>query len=637
MRAASFVALFVAAVLIAGTRASFASDGEAFRPYTMLVNEYSERRRTNKIFPNDQIATRGVQVGHVNSRDGNATFAIRDLIVPGKLPISVTRVYDSSSKGSLGFGKGWRLSIAETINPSPDGTLTLTDASGSTISLEDEGDLRLVGIREVSVSRSRISLEYTNGFSKSYSLIGDSYKLARVESGPHSLSLSYDESGYLDSVSERGGAHVLIDRNGRGQISAIRDSLGRQVTFSYENGLLAGSVDLGEQPWSYDYNRDGGLISISNTGGIVATFTYDNKGRAKTSLVEDVYTFRYANKQTLVNDGRGRPLRIRHSRDGTVSEVTNALGVTTAVSRDSRSVELTRNGERTSTLTISNSGSPVSLVEHDANAGTSFQFIDGTLLGFTTTDLDTGEEVLTAVYNDDGSLASTTRNGELSTYSYDDNGEVSAIDVGGKSAALTYSQSGLLESVTGNGNVGVRLHRGTYGRVERVEFPDGTHSLYGYNDLGLRSSATRGDSAATAEFEFDSSGSMFSSNIYTPSGGQMGEEIALNASGRVDSITYYSNGTKVAKSTVEYDSNNNPIWVKTKTEGEDDQLISFEYDRLDRITEVTEISGNTLTYDYSKYEPDLRISQDPSMSRIASMWRTGNHTFGILAETLGNL
>src|SRR5262245_45825177 len=77
---------------------------QLIRSHAAFLNEVSERRRVNNLFPNEQSAFHGVPIRYVNSHRGNLSFVRRDLVAVGRIPIVFARVYDSSSAGGGDFG-----------------------------------------------------------------------------------------------------------------------------------------------------------------------------------------------------------------------------------------------------------------------------------------------------------------------------------------------------------------------------------------------------------------------------------------------------------------------------------------------------------------------------------------------------
>src|SRR5262249_43153354 len=108
-------------------------------PYVHYLHAFAQRRRANIYFKNEQSIFHGVQVNFVNVGSGNLTFARRDLVVPGQLPLIGARVYDSAGVGSGDFGPGWRLSAAERIELA-DGRARLFTETGDQIEFVAAGD-----------------------------------------------------------------------------------------------------------------------------------------------------------------------------------------------------------------------------------------------------------------------------------------------------------------------------------------------------------------------------------------------------------------------------------------------------------------------------------------------------------------
>lgn len=112
-----------------------AASERVLRDHVEFLNELSDRRRLNTFFPNEQSVFYGVPIRYVNSSRGNLTFVRRDMVTVGRIPIVLARVYDSSLQSGSDFGPGWRLSLAETIARSSDGTLSYVDDSASELTL----------------------------------------------------------------------------------------------------------------------------------------------------------------------------------------------------------------------------------------------------------------------------------------------------------------------------------------------------------------------------------------------------------------------------------------------------------------------------------------------------------------------
>jgi hypothetical protein len=170
------------------------------RSHATFLNEISDRRRLNSIFPNEQSSLYGVPIRYVNSSRGNLTFVRRDLVSVGHLPVVLSRVYDSSMRDRTDFGGGWRLAAAETITRQSGGEITYTDDSGSTIALTRTGggyvlrDPTPSDITSIRAEGRGVRISLRSGWSKEFSRVRDSFVLTAVRDA-HGNALSFIYQG----------------------------------------------------------------------------------------------------------------------------------------------------------------------------------------------------------------------------------------------------------------------------------------------------------------------------------------------------------------------------------------------------------------------------------------------------------
>ena len=88
--------------------------------FAYLLEELDVRRRLQFLFPNPQSIFDGVSLGFVQTSSGNLTFERRDLVVIGEETILASRIHDSRNDLNFGFGPGWQLNLAETLNVEDD-------------------------------------------------------------------------------------------------------------------------------------------------------------------------------------------------------------------------------------------------------------------------------------------------------------------------------------------------------------------------------------------------------------------------------------------------------------------------------------------------------------------------------------
>ncbi len=213
---------------------------EELAPYLHYLAEYSQRRRANIYFPNEQSIFYGVQVNFVNVGRGNLTFTRRDLVTIGRMPLVAARVYDSAGSGSMEFGPGWHLSAAERVEVR-DGVATLFSESGSTITFAETGgefvlspDFPSDHVRLTRTASGALASHMRTGQTREYELAGKLYRLVRVtDRNGNQVRLTY--SGGLLARMENAGHYVALTRNAAGRVLEARDDQNRRVVYAYDD------------------------------------------------------------------------------------------------------------------------------------------------------------------------------------------------------------------------------------------------------------------------------------------------------------------------------------------------------------------------------------------------------------------
>ena len=230
------------------------------------------------MFANAQPLEYGLQSQYVNTSRGNLTFLRKDLVLIGRQPLSIARVYDSANLTTNDFGPGWQLYV-----------------NGKAVGLTGSGSSPIEGV----------TFSYTQN------------KLSRI-SGPNNQVIN-------------------IERNDQGRINKITDHHGRAVHYDYsKKGWLTEVTDIGGQVWRYDYLGTGLLKSITDPKGHeAARFSYDNNRRVKQTRIRSAWQkYAYFDSHTLVTDDNKNQTRFDFNLDGITTKVTNAEGFTSEVTLD---------------------------------------------------------------------------------------------------------------------------------------------------------------------------------------------------------------------------------------------------------------------------------------------------------------
>src|SRR5260370_2637793 len=241
--------------------------------YVSYLQEFSQRRRANTFFTNPQSISDRVQVNFVTAVGRNLTFERRDLVTTGRMPVVLSRVYDSMRRGSGDFGVGWTLSAAERIEIST-GSDSLCTESATRID-SAPGDKGFVLARDYPSDYSEIRktgsdtlvVPLRNGTTKEFRQVGRAYKLTRVtDRNGNQLRIVYSAELVVRIENDSHSVSLLRDRLGR--IAAAYDDTGRQVSYTYDTkGRLSAFTDTGGNVWNYAYSVRDQLESASDPQG----------------------------------------------------------------------------------------------------------------------------------------------------------------------------------------------------------------------------------------------------------------------------------------------------------------------------------------------------------------------------------
>ncbi len=217
------------------------------------------------------LASRGDPVDVLSGRV--STVPALDFDLPGPLPLSFTRGYDSGARErDAGFGFGWSNPLAWEIEIRRR-ELVVWDEEGSQARFPAlESGAEAIGPRGWLLRRS-----------------GDTYELETLDEirriFEKTTAPDGDPIAVLTRVRDRNGNTLEIERSGR-LLLAFRDSAGRRIEAEIgEDGHVTGLVallDAGlarrERLVSYLYDAAGNLVRVTDADGHEARFTYDDDG-----------------------------------------------------------------------------------------------------------------------------------------------------------------------------------------------------------------------------------------------------------------------------------------------------------------------------------------------------------------------
>jgi RHS repeat-associated protein len=499
----------------------------------------------------------------VELKTGALVLTKTDLILPGRVPLVITRTYRAGvgSAGPFGIGTSWDYDrfLVPPPNGSPD-LLQLVLAGNYYLPFARQPDGSFQNTQDPTYRGARITLE-------------PGLRVLRFKDGTTWRFRTSD--GLLVSQSDRNGNTVFIARDGQGRVTALTEPAGRQLTFSYTGTNLR--IDRITDPLGrtvqYTYDGQGRLTSVTDPAGSVTQYTYDPNHRLltitdprnitflaneydaqgrvirQTQADGGVFTFDYSVtggfiSSTKVTDPRGNATTSRFNNFGYLISQTDALGQTTTFEREPETnflLSTTDPLNRVTRFEYDQSGNVTRITDPQGNART-----------FT---YDPTFNKVTSV---------TDPLGNLTTFEYDSQGNLIAITDPEQNLKLP---------------------------AERLK------TQIAYNQFGQPISTTdpRGNSST---FEYDTTGNLV--RIIDPLG---------NATTRAYDLVsrLITQSDPLGKTTrFNYDALNRLVTIVDTLNG----LTSFGYDPNGNLLTVTDARGNAITHEYDSMDrPNRRIDQ----------------------------
>lgn len=610
-----------------------------FEPYVDYLNEFTERRRLKVYFANEQSVFYGAQVGYVNVGRGNLTFVRRDLVTVGRLPLVLARIYDSSFDGGDDFGRGWHLSAAETIRLEADGSVVLLSESATPERfVPSDGRLiqaqpcptDILDVRPIDPQRFEVKLR--TGLVKEYTLLGDRFRLTRVQDrNGNAVTLEY-HNGKLARLRGQNHRQISLSRDAAGRIVSVRDDQDRRVGYRYnERGQLIEVTDLGGNGWRYEYNERGQLSrAVDPLFHTNLAVMYDEQGRV-TELRSPSGTYRYRYEagapRTVVTDPHGYESRFVQNAAGLTTAITNPLGVETRLVLDERnSVEkLYRNGALEAEMSYDPGGRLRSLVKYEGEGPKPMSYVygeQGRLM-----EIRSADDRMVLSYDERGNLLERSDREGVARYSYSPNGDLLTMTLAdGTALSFEVDADGQITSVTDEWNRRTSFRYYPDGKLSQTRFADGATHTYAYNRLGLRR-LIEIDDGSGVEYAYNVAGSLTEIHVKNPDGTTNGQRLTLDENQMVRVIEHLTGG----ETHLAYDRMGN-LTASTAA----GQTTRFTYDRLNRLTEIVTPDGRRLQYRYRDGEVDLRLQMDHKTGPAVSERIAGGQTFSSGLELLKN-
>ena len=307
----------------------------------------------------------------------------------------------------------------------------------------------------------------------------------------------------LHSICDFDGNIVVLEYSSDGAIRSITDAAGRVTRFDSSAGLCTGFVLPDGKRSSFQYDKSGHLVAVTDLQGIPVRYEYTAAGLLTLMEVgEDRkrVVFQYHDSVlSAITDAAGHTTR--YQRDGDTVKITNPLGyVTTYLSKDGKTTKITNpllesedfeyeGGHRVghkgkkakgSRMTYDASGNPIRYISPE-----------GGITHFT--------------YDQYGNLTSeTSALGTTFSFSFDSRQHFTSMKSPlGSEIRLRYDQKGQLVSMEDQNTNTTSFSYDRFGNVVELTDPEGGQVRFSFDPWGFTLQAITDARGNTTNFGFD--------------------------------------------------------------------------------------------------------------------------------------
>lgn len=491
---------------------------------------------------------------YVNSYNGVLFYQRPDVSVTNRnMRLEAVFYYNSSSnKKNYGYGNGWSLgSELRFVN----------DSLGVII---EQGDGR-----QDLYTRYGNSFEAPAGVFSTLSFEGDGYLLTYKDGTKYYFTDTVAKK--VTMVKDRYDNAITYTYQ-EGNLTTASDISGRSLYFTWSNDLLSGiRTSFDDRTWSYGYDENGNLTSVTDPMGYTVHYAYNKDNRIKT-----------------FTDAEGYSTHISYNTDGMAhrvkTDVTDKTIRYELAKRQTIFVDYLTDANNQYTKYVWDEQGRLVEVEN-VNMGTSTKF----------------------AYDDDNNLISREdANGHAYTYTYDENGNrLSATDPLGYTESYTYDELNNMITYTDKMDNVYTFSYNNYGAILQSNGPLGFSTGFTYDNFGQVTSVTDAN-GNISNYEYDSYGNLVTitdpmGNVTTMSYSTAGAPISETLPNGAQSSLVYDNFGRI----IEFrDALNNSFAIENDRNGKIVSLIdplnnvwNYEFNALGLISkEESPLGGNTRYY-----------------------------------------
>lgn len=594
-------------------------------------------------------------------------------VVSNDIDLSFNRYYNSNGTTNNMLGLGWMVSF-EGNCITYNGNSKIVTVYGQTPIVFDLID------NEYVCSYSRATLTATdNGFvfvgedGLTYTFNQDGYLISITDKNSNTVAIAVDTNGKIQKVTDSVGREYNYTYGENGLLSKITDCIGRTVNYAYDSSNRLSSVTgvLGTVTEQYEYNSNNKLIKISDAfGNRISGISYeDNSGIVSSVTDSEAVTTDYVyndafNSVSLLQDdvvieeyvyNRYNYLTSSNTEDGLQQNLyCNAYGdVAICKNTDGSKVQYgyDKNGNPVKITTVSEDEIVTEKNKYDSNNNllstvteneTTVYTYDsmGNTLSVTKTDEENTEST-DYTYTDNGLVHSSTTDNVTTTYSYDNNGYLSGeTDTDGTSKTYSYNAVGWLECEVGaetTANYKYNLNGDTLRETKnnvvtsRTVYDDYGRIKQQISEAEYNSGYDQLNSAQQADVYSDNSAEVpVGVRYYYGEDGKLSQIKASCYTVATDSNQKVTSVTAGNTVLAQYNYTNDAKELLSSVQYANEQSISYNYDTDGNITSL--YYGDTLAYSYTYNTEGTLTSKVNLIDNIRTDYTDDSITISNIAE-----
>jgi RHS repeat-associated protein len=219
-----------------------------------------------------------IQLGEpIDINTGNVYQSVADYSTAGSDALSFTRYYNTfalPNDAATALGERWRSNYDSYLYMNSPTSITAERATGQVLSFTLANG--------VWISDSDVDYTLTQS--------GSNWKLTDPQNSVETYTVNASGLGLLDTIQARDGYTQTLQYNGSGQLATVTDSFGRELSFTYQNGLLSTLTTPNGLVVSYGYGSGAGgleeLTSVTYSTTPQTSLSYDYYS---TGLLKDIF------------------------------------------------------------------------------------------------------------------------------------------------------------------------------------------------------------------------------------------------------------------------------------------------------------------------------------------------------------